>query len=370
MNSWLAPHGRGGDVRILIAALHDAYNPYCRELGESYANHGCEVVYGLDSFWASNLQVDLVHVHWPEQLLMHWMRPDRHGPMVCEQIVHWKTSAKIIATIHNDQPHSPHPAWEAYYRRVYALCDGYVHHGERSRAWFARAFPELGERPAVVIRHGAYTSFPDDISPEAARDRLGIGEDAFVILTFGRWRSVAELRAVARGVRKARVPLKCLLLNELLPGRRFGSVLNRLELWRTLAGVRHTSYPAVLPPEDVQVPFRAADLLVVQRLRGLNSGNVALAVGFGVPVVSPDIGVFGEDVRRLGNSTFDPSDPDGLARALETASAADLQAIARRNLEAARTELAWPGLTAAILEFATALGADPPQARRGTHSGG
>ena len=347
-------------MRILIAAPHDHYNPYCRELGGGYVRAGAEVVYGLDTFWASNLPVDLVHVHWPEYLLDHWMTAEADGRTVCDCLQRWRRSAKVIATIHNALPHTPGSAWRSYYESVYALCDGFVHHGERSREWLSRAFPALAGRPSLIARFAAYTSFPCDMTRDAARAALRIAADECVILVFGHWRTRAELRYVARGVRRAHVPRKRLLLHGLLPARRFGRVLNRLERWRTLALVRNTRYPALLPPEKVQIPFRAADLLVIQRLRGLNSANVPLALAFGLPIVSPDVGVFGEEVRRLGNFVFDPADPDSLARALETAFDADLPAIGLRNLEAARSELTWEASARAILAFARGLGGVRP----------
>jgi glycosyltransferase involved in cell wall biosynthesis len=339
-------------LRVLIAAPHDAYNPYCRELGAGYVRCGCEVVYGLDAFWAGGTPVDVVHLQWPEYLLFEWMRPDTDKGRVCERIEALKRSgAIVVATIHNDAPRRPGQAWSPYLESVYAACDGFVHHGRRSRTWFDETFPAFAGRPEIVAPHGAYRSFPSEMTRDAARGALGIADDERVIVVFGRWRSLAELEFVVHGVRAARIESKCLLLNGLLPARRVGYVLNAFSLRRALRGLRHVVYGGLLRADEVQIPLRAADVLLVQRTTGLNSGNVPLAFSFGLPVVSADVGVFGDDARRSGNFVFDPESRHGLSRALEEAFSADLRAVASRNLAAARSELDWTAIAATLTAF-------------------
>ena len=57
--------------------------------------------------------------------------------------------------------------------------------------------------------------------------------------------------------------------------------------------------------EDLPYYLTSADVLVVQRLKILNSGNVPLAMLAGLPIVGPNVGNVGWILKETGNKCFD-----------------------------------------------------------------
>jgi mannosyltransferase len=257
----------------------------------------------------------------------------------------------VVATIHNSEPHVPFDGWRDVFESVYSQCNGLIHHGERSRSWLRESFPEFANLPSVVIPHGNYLCFAGDQTRKSARDSLALDSSDRVVLVFGRTRTRNELRLIGRGLRESRVPDMMLLFSGCFPVRRLAWLRNPMERRLFLCGVRYRLFPGHLAPEEVGLPLTAADLLLIQRQSGLNSGNVALAFSFGLPVVSADVGVFGELVKRHENFTYPPGSVTGLRLALESAFKSDLEAIGRGNRRIAETEWNWELIAERALEF-------------------
>jgi hypothetical protein len=75
----------------------------------------------------------------------------------------------------------------------------------------------------------------------------------------------------------------------------------------------------VIPDDLMQCYFCAADVVLIQRLDILNSGNLPMAFHAGKVVVGPDVGNVGEILRETGNFTFDPHDMRNAVSALQKA---------------------------------------------------
>jgi len=68
---------------------------------------------------------------------------------------------------------------------------------------------------------------------------------------------------------------------------------------------------------DAQIYLNACDVLLIPRLKVLNSGNITLGLTFGKVVVGPDSWDVGELLKETGNPTFDPDRPETAATAVE-----------------------------------------------------
>jgi glycosyltransferase involved in cell wall biosynthesis len=93
--------------------------------------------------------------------------------------------------------------------------------------------------------------------------------------------------------------------------------------------------------DEVQRYLRAADILVIPRIRALNSGNAALGFTFGTVVVGPQHGVIGKTLRQTGNPTFDPRDPASPGQALEHATSLTRRGKGAQNEAHARVRWNW-----------------------------
>ena len=69
----------------------------------------------------------------------------------------------------------------------------------------------------------------------------------------------------------------------------------------------------------MQCYFCAADVVLIQRLDILNSGNLPMAYHAGKVVVGPDVGNVGQILRETGNFTFDSHDIGSPVSALQKA---------------------------------------------------
>ena len=176
----------------------------------------------------------------------------------------------------------------------------------------------------VVIPHQNYASLPNQISRADARKKLGISQNAQVLLVFGAIRSGdTERNLILQAFQNAHVPGKVLLVSrwrEKLAKVRW----IRLKYWiRDLTRLYYRLHPAYcfnysfVREEDAQIYLNACDVLLIPRLKVLNSGNITLGLTFGKVVVGPDSWDVGELLKETGNPTFDPEHPETAATAVE-----------------------------------------------------
>jgi hypothetical protein len=88
-------------------------------------------------------------------------------------------------------------------------------------------------------------------------------------------------------------------------------------LYYRLKGIQFSN--EVIPDDLMQCYFCAADVILIQRLDILNSGNLPMAFHAGKVVVGPDVGNVGQILRKTGNFTFDPHDMRSAVSALQNA---------------------------------------------------
>ena len=96
----------------------------------------------------------------------------------------------------------------------------------------------------------------------------------------------------------------------------------------------------VVDLEDVPAYFVAADVVFIQRLEILNSGNVPMAYAAAKVVVGPDMGNVGELLRATGNPAFDVHDhKDIIEKCKQALQMAQTMDIGRANYEYARQHM-------------------------------
>ena len=77
--------------------------------------------------------------------------------------------------------------------------------------------------------------------------------------------------------------------------------------------------------DEIEVYFKAADVLALPYTQIFQSGCLFMSYSFGLPVIGTDVGSFAHDIIE-GETGFvcRPADPDDLARAIETYFSSDL----------------------------------------------
>lgn len=322
-------------LRVLVANIPLPANRFLVDLNEALSET-CAVEHSSDAFWSMQGEYDVVHLHFPEYLTYEVEAAYHHGlsddliRQVEERLRHWAARSVIVVTRHVLLPHDARkdPMWEKMYETVYSCADGVVHFAGASVAEFRERYAATrflrGREPRhAIVPHHNYASLPNTISPAEARRRLGVSEDASVMLVFGMIRSEEERRLILATFSSSKVPNKLLLVSRWRENLANVSWI-RLRYWiRDLTRLYYRFHPSFnfnygfVPENDTQLYLNAADVLFIPRTWVLNSGNITLGMTFGRVVVGPDAWDVGELLRETGNPVFDPDNPDTAAAALD-----------------------------------------------------
>ena len=178
----------------------------------------------------------------------------------------------------------------------------------------------------MVVPHHIYDNvFSFSVSQQEARQRLHIPTDKKIILSFGKFRTEEERNFVLSIKDSSLFTLHSSLF--LMPGF-YRQTLHTWNPKKLVTRLYHTLYyrlkgiqfsNEVIPDDMMQYYFCAADVVLIQRLDILNSGNLPMAFHAGKVVVGPDVGNIGPILHETGNFTFDPEHTESAIDALKNA---------------------------------------------------
>lgn len=322
-------------LRILVANIPLPGNRFLADLNAELEKQ-CGLVHSSDMFWNMEGDYDVIQLHFPEYLTLQIEAAYKQGltdELIAEtakRLEFWAGRAKLVVTRHVLLPHDAlkDPQWEKMYAMFYRYMDGVAHFAQASIDEFRERYAGndwfRGHEPLhVIIPHHNYTSLPNEVTRDEARERLGIPPKALVVLVFGAIRSDAEKQLILNAFQSVRMPGKVLVVSRWRERLRNISWI-RLKYWvRDLTRLYYRLHPSYrfnysfVEEEDTQYYLNAADLLFIPRLWVLNSGNVTLGMTFGRVVVGPDSWDVGELLRETGNPVFDPDRPATAAAAVE-----------------------------------------------------
>ena len=300
-------------------------NHFVTSLGNALQQQGCEVVYGLKRLWTDDVfDCDIVHFQWPEYI---WgpqknVFSDNDVTRLSHRLMQLKEKGtKIIVQVHNLKPHTKTDKnILRLYEKLYHQADVLVHMGSYSRDLLQSQYPNARH---VIIPHHIYDNlYSFNISQAEARQRLHLPADKKIVLSFGRFRNEQERNFVLDVQRSFDHSVLFLM-----PGF-YRETLHTWNPIKFITRMIHTVHYRlkgikfcndVIPDDLMQCYFCAADVVLIQRLDILNSGNLPMAFHAGKVVVGPKVGNVGEILRETGNLTFDPHDMRGAVGVLQKA---------------------------------------------------
>lgn len=292
-------------------------NHFVSSLGKALQKQGCEVVYGLERLWTDEvMDCDIVHFQWPEGifgLFSHKVTDDELARTEQRLTFLKEKGIKIFVQIHNLRPHRNKDKNVLHlYELLYQQADVMVHMGNYSRNLLQPQYPNAKH---VVIPHHIYDNVLSfSVSQQEARQRLHLPQDRKIILSFGKFRNDEERQFVLN--LKSHAPFRGTGGLFLMPGF-YRETLHTWNLKKLAIRLYHTlCYKSkgikfsndVIPDDLMQCYFCAADVVLIQRLDILNSGNLPMAFAAGKVVVGPDVGNVGEILQKTGNFIFNPAD--------------------------------------------------------------
>jgi len=251
---------------------------------------------------------------------------------------------KIVLTAHNvniaARDHNDSAFNRLTLRIQYRLADHIFVHTEMMKSELIKDFG-VQETRVTVIPFGINNSVPDtDLAPREAREKLGIRSDEKTILFFGRikpYKGLEYLMAASRRLPATHDDYRLLVVGSLdtLNGEQYNNAI-REAIRADVPGVRTLLRAEFVPDNDIEIYFKAADVLVLPYTDIYQSGVLFLAHSFGLPVLAADVGSLKDDIV-VGKTgfVFRPRDPVDLARAIELYFASELYA----DLDGRRPEI-------------------------------
>ena len=306
-----------------------ANNHFVDSLGNALKKQGCEVVYGLERLWTEKvLECDIVHFQWPEYVFGSNKKhiSDEEVERLNARLGLLKEKGiKVFVQIHNLKPHKNRDKNVLHlYELLYQQADVMVHMGGYSHALLHSQFPHVRH---IVVPHHIYDNMlPFSITQYEARQQLNLPQDKKIVLSFGKFRSDQE-RSFVLNLKKRIEHTSLFTLHPslfLMPGF-YRETLHTLNLKKFITRLYHTlRYRLkgvqfcndVIPDDLMQCYFCAADVVLIQRLDILNSGNLPMAFAAGKVVVGPNVGNVGQILRETGNFVFDYTDMDSAVNSI------------------------------------------------------
>jgi glycosyltransferase involved in cell wall biosynthesis len=290
----------------------------------------------------------------PGLLSLHWSSPilsAADGPFRAKLLLDRFEAAldrfigaggRLVWTVHNILPHEVRHRWaEVELAQLLADRADLIHVLSAETCALAEPVYHLDPAKVVVIEHASYLGqYPDWMSREEARSRLGLATDRTVLVTLGGIRPYKALDTLLDVFEELGAEDPTLHL--LIAGRVSANPAADHLRERCARNDRVTSRFEHVDDDELQVWMKAADLAVLPYRDILNSGAFLLAQTFGLPVVAPRAGSLQAWDGQPQVSLFDPQDPVSLAAAITGSVATvrrDPDRLRELSLAAARSRL-------------------------------
>jgi glycosyltransferase involved in cell wall biosynthesis len=232
---------------------------------------------------------------------------------------------KIVLTVHNVNANVRDSRDSALNRRTlrfqYQHADHIFVHTQEMKAELSKEY-RVSESRVTVIPFGINNSVPNtSLSPDQAKEKLGLRKDEKAILFFGNiapYKGLEYLVSAYQAIAARRSDFKLIIA-----GRPKGFEKYWADLHETIrADVQRGKIllrKEYIPDEETEVFFKAADVLALPYRYIYQSGVLFLGYSFGLPVLAADVGSLKEEVVEGETGfVFKPEAPVDLARAIET----------------------------------------------------
>ena len=308
-------------IYLVVKDLVKNTNYFAPELASALRMSGNDVYIGQDLLWRDEVfTMDIVYIQWPEYIFKQSVKKEN-----CDQLdkrfkeLH-NQGVRIVSQCHNLKPHNPNNPNEInLYDVVYKNVDAIVHMGEYSKLLLQKEYPNV--RHFVVPHHIYETYFSFNKSKKECLEKLNIDSDNTNILCFGKFRNKEERNLIIRVKRQ----LSNTNIKFIVPGFYRERILQKnilvsiktlvMSVYYRLLGFKFSN--SMINDDTMELYFKAADIVMIQRPNILNSGNLPMAFAAGKVVVGPNVGNVGCILKETGNPVFDPDSIDSVISAIK-----------------------------------------------------
>jgi glycosyltransferase involved in cell wall biosynthesis len=282
----------------------------------------------------------------PDAIIVQWWHPFFAPAFrgVIASARRGRVSSSVVYLCHNVLPHEENRADRALVRWGLAKADAFLVQSQEDRAKLLSL--RAGARVAVHP-HPTYTQFAEgNITRQDARQKLAV--EGRVLLFFGLIRPYKGLHTLLQAYARVAEKLDATLLivGEFYEKRApYDAEIAKLGI-----GARVRVVNRYIPDEEVEVYFRAADLVVLPYRSATQSGITQTAFAFERPVVVTAVGGL-PDVVDDGVTGYvvPPDNPEALAGAIERFFATGAAGAMATAIRAQSDRFSWKGCVAALL---------------------
>ena len=266
--------------------------------------------------YAFSSRADIFHILWNNK----WETFDR----VVLTLFYRLLGKRVILTIHNVNAgrRDGNDSWfnQLTLRIQYRLAHHCFVHTEKMKGELERDF-NVPADSVSVIPFGINNTVPSTgLTSAAAKERLGLDPAKGVILFFGNIAPYKGLEYLIQALPIARrSKIDCQLVVA-------GAVKGCEDYWARLqiamreceGGEAILQKIGYIPDDEVEIYFKAADVLVLPYTEIFQSGVLFLGYSFGLPVIATDVGALREEIiENVTGFVCPPRNPEALARAIE-----------------------------------------------------
>jgi glycosyltransferase involved in cell wall biosynthesis len=287
-------------------------NKFNELLSDSIENKGWEVKQFTKRDLIKLKKNDVLHFHWPSfyyrgsSVLTTVIKSILYVLMICFARLR---GAKLFWTVHNIWPHNSGKTRFDYWMRKILVqnCSKLIVMGKPLISEICSTFGIDSSR-IEVIPHGHYKGVYQGKGVNI-RSRFGIPEDSYVYAFFGQvspYKGVDDLLEAFKDLDSEQAHL-------LIAGKKVKDYDLGDEFLKS--GHIHTHFHFI-EDDEYSDYFDAVDSIILPYKQIATSGSAILALTFCKPVVAPRIGLLEEYLPEDCAVLYEPSDPDGLLKAM------------------------------------------------------
>ena len=312
-------------------------NPFIIELSSAMKKLGYQVNTSVSEFWKHPYNYDIIHIQWPHAIFNFSTPTTREIIQLKKHFDNIRGQVQLIYTRHNEKPHYNNDKnLRECYKLVEESVDAIIQLGKYGIDELKKRFSQTQH---FIIPHHIYENIYNiKISKKEARTKLHIPLNDFVILSFGAFRNIEEAQMIIDSFKIVQIPNKRLIAPSI--GQPLNLYVRRRNIFKWISAWRksfqlkrkHIYFSKkFVEDKEVSYYFAACDVVLIQRKKILNSGNLPLAFYFSKVVIGPNIGNVGITLRETNNYTFNPNKLNSITSAIEKAYRSDRSSIEKAN---------------------------------------
>jgi glycosyltransferase involved in cell wall biosynthesis len=274
------------------------------------------------------------YVVWSQPRIFHilWNNKFEHFDRTLLMLYYRLFRKRIVLTAHNVNTRK-RDGRDSWFNRLslgiqYRLCHHILVHTAAMKDELVADFGIDSPRVSVIPFGINNTSPTTTLGRREARERIGLGRCEKTLLFFGQiapYKGLEYLTAAMSELAKEDKDLRLVIAGRIKPGYvRYWNAI-RSEISRAQLGKRIIQHVRFIPEAEVEIYFKAADVVVIPYIEIFQSGVPFLSYSFGLPVIATDVGSLRNDIVEAKTGFLcRRADAADLARAIRSYFASDL----------------------------------------------